>query len=178
MKIRIGAYPKHRWYHNFLYGKFGIGEPRISVRIDNYDTWGMDHTLAYIILPMLKQLKATKQGAPCVDPKDVPVELRPTEKEISSYTENGDTDDNFFPRWDWVLDEMIFAFENKHKDWEEQFHSGVHDRRTIKHEDGLVEWIKGSNDTFKIDWKGFKAYQERMTQGFKLFGKYYESLWD
>ena len=34
--------------------------PRISyVKIDRYDTWSMDSTLADIILPMLKQLKET-----------------------------------------------------------------------------------------------------------------------
>ena len=66
MKVKIGNYPKHRWYHNFLY-KLGIkNEPKVSVHIDDFDTWSMDHTLAYIIEPMLKQLKETKQGGPYV----------------------------------------------------------------------------------------------------------------
>src|SRR6056300_1710880 len=30
---------------------------KIKIRIDKYDTWAMDHTLALIALPMLKQLK-------------------------------------------------------------------------------------------------------------------------
>jgi len=38
-----------------------------TILLDPYDTWNMDHTLALIIVPMLKQLKATKHGAPCVD---------------------------------------------------------------------------------------------------------------
>ena len=162
MKIKIGPYPKHRWYHNFLYEKFGIGnEPKVSVHIDDFDTWSMDHTLAYIIEPMLKQLKLTKHGAPYVYPEDVPTELRPTKKELTAYTKNGDTDSKFFERWDWVMDEMIFAFESKHTDWEEQFHSG-----------------ERLNHTFKIDMKGRKAYQKRISNGFRLFGKYYENLWD
>ena len=42
--------------------------PKINyVKIDYWDTWSMDHTLSYIIVPMLKQLKATKHGAPYVD---------------------------------------------------------------------------------------------------------------
>ena len=45
---------------------------KINVRIDKHDTWSMDHTLAHIILPMLKQLKETKHGAPNVDDEDVP----------------------------------------------------------------------------------------------------------
>ncbi len=78
MKVKIGPYPTHRWYHNFLY-KLGIkNEPKVSVHIDDFDTWSMDHTLAPIILPMLVQLQETKHGAPMVEMLDVPKELRAT----------------------------------------------------------------------------------------------------
>jgi hypothetical protein len=51
--------------------------PQINyVKIDTYDTWSMDHTLADIILPMLKQLRETKHGAPQDDDADVPEYLR------------------------------------------------------------------------------------------------------
>jgi len=33
-------------------------------------------------------------------------------------------------------------------------------------------------DYNKWDREGANAHQERMTNGFKLFGKYYENLWD
>ena len=33
---------------------------KISVRIDRWDTWSIDTTLAHIIVPMLKQLKESK----------------------------------------------------------------------------------------------------------------------
>ena len=180
MKVKIGGYPEHRWYHNWLFEKFGItNEPKVSVHIDDFDTWSMDHTLAHIIVPMLKQLKETKHGAPQIDAEDVPKELRPTKKEINDYNKNGEVDLNFFARWDWALDEMIFAFESKHEDWEEQFISGEHDILCIEIEDtDLVELVAGPNDTYKIDWEGRNAYQERISNGFKLFGKYYENLWD
>ena len=151
----------------------------IKVHIDRGDTWSMDHTLGYVVLPMLKQLKATKHGAPFVDDKDVPKELRgaaapPKENEW-------DTDENHFKRWEWVLDEMIFAFETKVgslEDWEDQFHTGEHDIQWKQLEGGNSEMIKGPKDTFKFDMKGRAAYQKRITNGFCLFGKYYESLWD
>jgi len=54
------------------------GDRVIDVHIDEFDTWSMDDTLSHIILPMLKQLKETKHGAPNVDKEDVPSELRPT----------------------------------------------------------------------------------------------------
>ncbi len=38
----------------------------------------MDYTLSHIVVPMLKQLKETKHGAPFVDDEDVPEELKST----------------------------------------------------------------------------------------------------
>ena len=110
MKVSIGRYPKK-------------GKQKISVKIDPWDTWSMDHTLGIIILPMLKQLKETTHGAPFVDDEDVPEELKSTS---APPKENEyDTDANHFKRWDWALDEMIFAFEHKVDDsWEEEFRSG------------------------------------------------------
>ena len=171
MKIKISKYPTHRWYHNFLY-KLGIkNEQKVSVRIDPWDTWSMDDTLAYIVLPMLKQLKETKHGGPHVNNKDVPKELR-------SDAIEGDVSATHFQKWDWVLDEMIFAFESKHNDWEEQFHAGEHDIRWIELDNGMSQMVKGPDDTFKIDWVGRNAYQKRITNGFRLFGTYFENLWD
>jgi len=157
MKIKIGKYPTRRWYHNFLYEKFGIGnEPKVSVHIDDFDTWSMDHTLAYIIEPMLKQLKLTKHGAPIVDNKDVPKELRATKKQLDAYGKNGDVDPKHFERWDWILDEMIHAFEQKNKD----------------------DWMAPYYEYNKWDTDAVKVEQERISNGFRLFGKYFESLWD
>jgi len=151
----------------------------IKVHIDRWDTWSMDNTLAYIVLPMLKQLKETKHGAPYVDPKDVPKELQP-KKQTKKQKDNGETDSTHFERWDWVLDEMIFAFETKVDDgrWEEQFETGEYDLQWEKLENGNSQMVHGPNHTAKTDWEGRKAYQERISNGFKLFGKYYEALWD
>ena len=85
-------------------------EQKVSVKIDPWDTWSMDHTLAHIVVPMLFQLKKTKHGAPHVDSEDVPEHLRPTQEELAAYNKDGTTDDKFFVRWDWVMDEIIFAF--------------------------------------------------------------------
>ena len=82
---------------------------KIQVRIDKYDTWNMESTLSYIIIPMLKQLKETKHGSPSVDDTDVPKGLRSTL--VSEKENEWDIDDNWHDRWNWVLDEMIWAFE-------------------------------------------------------------------
>jgi hypothetical protein len=153
---------------------------KIHVKIDRWDTWSADHTLALIILPMLKQLKANKNGSPFVDDDDVPDHLKSTRApELTEDQKNtGDVDDNHHLRWEYVMDEMIFAFENVLDDsWEDQFHTGEYDWASKKLENGMYEMITGPNDTSKTDWDGKKAYQERISNGLKLFGKYYQSLW-
>ena len=124
MKVKIGKYPSHRFYHNWLYNWFGYSpKQRTSIKIHKWDTWSMDDALAPIILPMLVQLKETKHGAPMVDMKDVPKELRATKKQLDTYSKGGDTDPKHFERWDWILDEMIWAFEQKGKDdWQDNYY--------------------------------------------------------
>ena len=168
----------HTWLYKFLSWIDSKKKRTIKVHIDRWDTWSMDHTLAYIVLPMLKQLKETKHGAPFVDLKDVPKELH-GKKLTKKQKDNGEVDDKHFERWDWVLDEMIFAFDSKLDDsWEEQFETGETDLQWKKLEDGCSEMIRGPNDTKVYDWEGRNKYEERISNGFRLFGKYYESLWD
>lgn len=81
----------------------------VKVRIDRWDTWSLDWTLAQIIAPALRQLKATQHGAGYVEDVDVPDELRSTS---APRPKQGEVDENHFKRWDWVLDEMIWAMEN------------------------------------------------------------------
>lgn len=136
-----------------------------QIIIHPWDTWSMDHTLALIIVPMLKQLKETKHGAPFVDDEDVSNELKSTSAPPKE--NEWDTDENYFKRWDYVLDEMIWAFEQKClDDWESDYYRGAGD---------------GFPGGYKLVWEdpeGRKAHQERISNGFRLFGKYYENLWD
>jgi hypothetical protein len=145
--------------------------PRIDyVKIDRWDTWSMDHTLSHIILPMLQQLQATKHGSPNVADEDVPEYLRSHMAQPREY--EWDTDSLHHQRWDWVLAEMIWSFSQVlDTDSEDKFfdHSEVKDR---KHD------IFGQIHSIKIDHEGLNAHQARMTNGFRLFGRYYQALWD
>jgi len=173
MKVHIGRYPKKT-----------DTERKIKIQIDNYDCWNLDSTLALIIAPSLKKLKEIKHGAPYVDPSDVPDHLKPIsfkdengiENDLS--IENGNTDNTHFQRWDWVIDEMIFAFESKNISWSEQFESGESDYKFVEQEDGNFKMEKGPNHTFTVDEEGIKFYRSRIDNGIRLFAKYYDALWD
>jgi hypothetical protein len=150
-----------------------IHPPIKYVKIDRWDTWSMDHTLAYIILPMLKQLDKEKHGAPYTEDDDVPEYLR---SHMAQPKENEwDTDSLHFMRWDWILAEMIWAFEQEIRDDDEaEFfdHSECGDEKFPWDKDG--QYIS----KVKVDREGLEAHQKRKANGFKLFGKYYQNLWD
>ena len=160
--------------------------PKIEyVKIDYYDTWNMDHTLAHMILPMLKQLKATKHGAPGVDDEDVPEGIGLRSTEAGPKENEYDTDDNHFKRWDWVIDEMIFAFECKMDDsWEDAFREGEIDWKSVPcawDENGkptMYQMEDGPAHTYECDYDGMKIVHDRIQNGFRLFGRYYQNLWD
>lgn len=154
---------------------------KVKIRIDKYDTWNMDSTLALLILPMLKQLQATKHGSPSVDDEDVPLELRSTQAPPKK--DEYDIDDRFHQRWDWVLNEITWAFEQLQPecDWESQYHSGdikVKFKKIEEKADGNSLYEMLPNPGYKFDSEGCRKHQERIHNGLKLFGKYYMSLWD
>ena len=153
---------------------------KVTVRIDQYDTWSADSTLALIVLPMLVQLHATKHGAPLVDDAEVPDGLGLRSTEAPPKENEWDTDANHFKRWDWVLDEMIWAFQQLQPecDWESQFHTGVHDIQWEPAEKGMSKMVAGPKDTHKFDADGYKAHSDRIDRGLRLFGVHFRSLWD
>lgn len=132
----------------------------VVIHINEYDSWNVDHTLALIALPLIKQLKETQHGAPFVENVDVPVYLRcPSSFDRS----NGDVDEKHYARWDYVLDEIIHALETIVDDsWDDQFF-----------------YDDESNPSgFGFHKEAYAEAHERRQKGFELFGKYFQSLWD
>ena len=189
VKDKDGVLDKPQWVHDFgewlsekqdgtptLLHKFLLWVDRkktrqVYVKIDPWDTWSMDHTLSHIVVPMLKQLKATKHGAPQVDDQDVPEYLRSTSAPPKEH--DYDVDDNHFKRWDWALGEMIWAFEQKLDDTgDDQFYT--HPSEAEKAGKSFQEQI----ELIKVDREGLDLWQARKANGYRLFGKYYEALWD
>ena len=193
------------WYDKLVFGFFdrlnALVRPinrwansrkrKLKVHIDNYDVWSADHTLAMIIHPVLVKLKQCKQGSPNVDDEDVPDHLKST---AAGPKENEwDTDDNHFDRWDYVLDEMIWAFE-------QHTYEDCNDNQFYHNSDQLEMTFKDTGDEnldrkgmksiefndqkdptkppYWVDEEGKKAHYERIANGRRLFAKYYQGLWD
>jgi hypothetical protein len=173
----LGEWLSKTWLADFCAWVDKKRKRKINVRVDGYDVWGADHTLALIIHPVLIKLKEHKHGYPLVDDEDVPENIRSYNAPALSKdeTDSGHTDEFAESRWDWVLDEMIWAFEQHTiEDWEEQYCTGKVDFQIT--DDG--EFVQGPSHTFEMDHKGIKKHSERMANGRRLFAKYYDSLWD
>jgi hypothetical protein len=147
-----------KWLNAFCVGlKAALNKihPAISyVKIDPYDTWSMDTTLGLIVLPVLKQLKATQHGAPFTNDEDVPDALK--SMNAPRVEHDYDTDEFFEARWDYILDQMIWSFEQMRAECDFGYKNLLDDE----------------------DISDYHVRQTKIKNGFRLFGKYYQNLWD
>lgn len=193
----------HKWYDRIVLGFFDrlndLVRPinrwsyrrkrKVNVHIDGYDVWGADHTLAMIIAPTLKTLKEIKHGYPHVDNEDVPEELRMGDDDREKLEHDGSVDSKHEARWDYVLGEMIWAFEQHAdpSDGDNQFYHNSDQLEMVF--TPLEDGTKASTLSFNhqkdpskpkywVDREGLKKHHERKRNGVRLFAKYYEALWD
>lgn len=172
--------PLNRWSNN--------RKRKVKVHIDYYDIWSADHTLAMIIAPTLKKLKEHQHGHPNVDNEDVPEELRMNDSDRERLEHDGSVDDNHVARWNYVLDEMIWAFEQHacSDDGDNQYYHNVDQLdmvfTPIKGKKASELSFNHQKDPTKpkywVDREGLKKHHERKRNGVRLFAKYYEALWD
>lgn len=167
MFVKIGDFPED-----------ATGERETVIRIDPYDTWSMDHTLALVIAPMLKQLKATKQGSPLVNDEDLPEDMRLGRRD------SGQKDDAYYHQlhanWEWAMDEMIWAFETIAEDDETSHWFDPYEEHEVV-EDAIDRIIVSGAERRaigKFNKDKYEAHMSRLRRGTTLFGRYYQSLWD
>lgn len=142
-------------------------ERKVEIEVHPWDTWGMDQTLSLIIVPMLKQLKESKHGAPYVNDEDVPEELRSTSAKPKE--NDWDTDEFHFKRWDYVIEEMQWGFQQIAEGGNEgQFYD-----HSVDFTDAYRRFAK-----LKVNHEGLQEHQGRIRNATRLFGVYFQNLWD
>lgn len=168
----------------------GVTERKIEVQIDRWDTYSLEHTTALIVLPMLLQLRNTKMGVPS-EFGDVGGADYDSQYSFDFYTESyNDAFNEGCKRWDDILDKMIWSFQQLVDDnYDSQYHHGEMDIEWKKTEkqymnpiSGKMEYMsemvdKNPNDHW-YDFVGHMLHEERIQEGFELFGKYFRNLWD
>jgi len=165
---------------------YSLRKRKVKVKIDRYDVWSMDNTLALIILPMLKKLKESKQGIPgslfgeeysnIVSSKEYWDEkengrLHKRIEKIQNQTEK---------KWNDIIDKMIWSFEQILDDsWEDQYWivEPIIDWKKYPEDEGKETVPVRFVQKGKCDYEGMKKHQERIQEGLELFGKHYLNLW-
>lgn len=174
---KIGKYLSKTKLNNLCEYIYEKRKRKVKIKIHDYDTWNLDETLALIILPCLKQLKETKHGAPFVDDSDVPDEFKSTS--ATPKENEWDTDEFWFARFDYILDEMIWGFERLcDPDDDDKFHTGNIDIYWKKLENGNSEMLDGPNNTHVFHKEEYLKHQAKIQNGLRLFGRYFRALWD
>ncbi len=132
MKVTLGKYP----------GPRSKKERKVEVRIDPWDTWNADHSLAQIIHPLLLQLKEDKDG--------YPGDFYDGDEEGFGKGEIGGGRD----AWEKILDSMIWAFNEiieddylmrfyrtKDIDWWDKV--SAHEAKIQEGLDAFGKWFRG-----------------------------------
>jgi len=176
MKATLGKYRKHR-------GR------KVNVQIDYEDTWGLDHTLAFIILPALIQLKQTVRGIPH-DVADVGGNDWGMQDSFDFYKETHDESFNIAcDKWSEILNKMIWSFQQIAFDsYDSQYHHGEMDISWEPSESHLNP-VSGKQEEFTqmvdknpenhwYDSIGQQEHELRIQEGIDLFAKYFRNLWD
>jgi hypothetical protein len=138
MKVYIGPYRRNNQ------------QREIKIRIDEYDTVSLDHTLALIIEPSIEQFIENKKGYPVIDQNDVPKELR--------YSET-----DYYYQYDLFTTPTVLEklyFERRELQWEyilNKIHKAFYE---LTENDFLTPGLSKEID-----------------EGLILFGKYYRNLW-
>lgn len=163
---------------------------KIKVKIDPWDTWSLDTTLAPIIFSALLQLKNNKLGVP-TEFADVGGDGSSRQYAFDFYDESySDAFDVGLSKWKEALDKMIWAFYQVAFDnYSSKYHHGEMeidwkelDETTYnpftKKNEKLYEMVDMNPGDHWYDQVGQELHEKRIQEGLELFGKYYRALWD
>lgn len=129
--------------------------PRVEyVKIDGSDIMDFPYSMGLIVLPVLEAFRLQPEWwYSHVADEDVPAHLRRTDEYAANEAaglESEEDSEKALLRWYWILDEMIWAFQQLRMDY--------HD------------------DRFYDNREVHAAWRSRKSNGHRLFGKYFEAL--
>ena len=155
------------WFANLCQWVHDRRKRTIKIKLDKYDTWSMDSTLALIIIPMLKQLQRDRHGIPGAM------------FENDQMTE-GDYYKAAEEKWDNIVRHMIWSFEQILEEEHDAFViiEGKLDLDKYPEDEGKDRIPLRWEREYEMRWDAFHAYHGRIQEGLDLFGKHYRSLWD
>jgi len=178
MKVNIGPFPLKN------------DARTISVQVDKYDTYSLDDTLSYIILPLLHQLRHNMQGVPS-EFGDVGGGEGDSQQCFEFYSDTyKESFDESCTQWYEILDKMIWSFQQMAlEDYESLYHHGKPNYEWVETDTSMINPISGKLERVTelvdknpsehwYDLNGHNMHEDRIQEGIDLFAKYFRSLWD
>jgi len=161
---------------DYTWNKFVSWNPlwKDKIVLDPEDSWSADLTIAKIAVPVLKQLKKTKHGYGLIDDSDVPDYLK------------SHNDEHCEKKYEWVLDEIIWSLTERANN--EENAPDLPDSFPLFDEcpDGSSggfswkrrEYSKEEQQIYDEFIEKTTEYENRIQNGCRLFGTYFQTLWD
>jgi hypothetical protein len=175
---KLNSYKPLVDFCEWVYEHNPLKERKIVIKIDNYDTWNADCTMALVIYQLLRKFAEQTNSLFSVDDCDVPFEIMSCNAPRVNY--EYDFDVNYKLRHQWLLKELIWTFEQLQPDcdFETSFYTYTEEyKQNINPNDDLsTNWL----DSKGIIWdrEGYIQYNNRIQNGLNLFSKYFRHLWD
>jgi hypothetical protein len=177
MKVKIGKYQNN-------------DRKKVDIHIDKYDSWNASHTMAYVILPILLQLRDTANSIPASFGDNGMEGIDGQMTFVFYQTSHNEAFDQCVKNWEEVLNKMIWSFQQLvHDDYDELYHHGTAQyswRETdetyldpiTKKLEKTYEMIDTNPNEHWYDIEGHRLHEQRIQEGLELFGKYFTNLWD
>lgn len=166
----------------------GPKERKIDVKVERWDTYSLDHTAALIILPLLLQLKHSKQGVPSDFVSRVGGDMDSNYVFEFIQEDENDVFDKLCQQWEETIDKMIWSFQQIVDDsYDSKYHHGdmkigwkpvQRPNPVTGVVEEMYEMVDENPGEHWYDHVGHMLHEERIQEGLELFGKYYRSLWD
>lgn len=124
---------------------------KVKAKIEPYDVWNADSTMAYVIYHILiKFQEENKCSYAVVKDEDIPEFKKVFNRDFFLSDEEFEK-----AKWGYVIDECIWTFEQllPETDWEANYHSGN-------------------------DYEGYLKHSKKIQNGLILFAKHFQNFWD
>jgi hypothetical protein len=163
---KFGDWISNTWISDFLGWIYDKRRRTVTVKVDKWDIWSADHTLALVILPVLIEYRKSKRyGVPIgIDTSYIPLEEAEEDKQMQA--------------WNEIVDKMIWSFEQivNFEEADQEFWIDKPDFDDCKKWSDFADKI--NNGRGRLDTNAWKEYQEKIQEGLDLFGKHFRNLWD
>ena len=168
---KVGDWLSKTWINAFLTWIDSKKHRTIKIRVDDFDVWNADYTLALINHAVLKKFRESgRYGVPHLDD---------TEPDSNEY-ENDEYYEKREDEWNEILDKMIWSFDAiiNSDEYEDTFWIVKPDYEGCKTAKDIYNRVFHGETRAKYDIEAYIKHEEKIQEGLNLYAKYFKNLLD